>query len=751
MIYKITFSETIFTFSHFLLIIPYKVISKFYPYYDKGINYLFFNLINEQLSWISINHIILFVSNVYTNCMNIFLCLEMILTLKNPVSHAKKRTKLYTIISLLFCLCDSIVLYHYSDKLNDNKLSPLEYYVNYINNYNLLLVNTALYACFCIFGLLSIAYLLYRFCYGKFIISKIKHYFVVRHFFYVFINILLYLPLNLFVFYSKFYQNQFSDLKDLLILISLFCHSSLSVTLFFVKISETSVWKCLKETQQAHKKEEEDETLEVTNNSTMIQNTMKAFKKKDTLNFFDNDQPLAAMISRWMNVEFMCCILYGLTSIFEKIQIKKKKKAERNERKQQSIISRKFTDISDASANYYIESTDEGKRYMVVDKDFTKTIKHNIQYQNIGDNEVDLSDFKVKVKTQNSYHKKSILKQKERGGGSSNSVNDYDNEESIQTLLTSYQDSFTNQLEKYDSVIIDYCPRIFRILHKKDNNIDEEIAKSLSPLFNIEGLKQMKKTQGKSGSFFFFSYDNKFLIKTITNDELNTLKDSFLRNYYEHITKHPDSLLARIYGVYTVIIHGISQINIVLMQNLNPLGNNYEYLYRIFDLKGSLFERKTKNIQEVNKDQALKDLDFLYLKKIDRTLIDFSRDAISQIIESLLQNDLILLTDNNLMDYSILLYIFKVPEKDYSKLFKPLEDKPNQHRVYLSKNKKYLYLIGIIDYLQEFNTRKFLENKYKKMLYGKEVANISAVNPTIYSHRMFEFAKNHIFVRGEGI
>ena len=45
--------------------------------------------------------------------------------------------------------------------------------------------------------------------------------------------------------------------------------------------------------------------------------------------------------------------------------------------------------------------------------------------------------------------------------------------------------------------------------------------------------------------------------------------------------------------------------------------------------------------------------------------------------------------------------------------------------------------------------KKAIENKYKTMLYGKEVMNISAVAPTIYSNRMLEFAKEHIFVRGE--
>ena len=141
-------------------------------------------------------------------------------------------------------------------------------------------------------------------------------------FLYVFINIVIYLPFNLFVVYSKFYQDQFISFKNILIIISMFCNSSLSLILFFVKISETSICICLKETQLAHQKEEieEDETVEITKDSTIN----KTFQKRDTLNFFENDQPLAAMISRWMNVEFMCCILYGLTSIFEKIQKKKK-------------------------------------------------------------------------------------------------------------------------------------------------------------------------------------------------------------------------------------------------------------------------------------------------------------------------------------------------------------------------------------------------------------------------------------------
>ena len=319
--------------------------------------------------------------------------------------------------------------------------------------------------------------------------------------------------------------------------------------------------------------------------------------------------------------------------------------------------------------------------------------------------------------------------------------------------FTSYQESFTNQLRKIDAEIKDYCPRIFRILHKADNNIDEIIANSLTPFHNIDGLKEMKKSQGKSGSFFFFTNNNKFLIKTITNKELDTLLNGFMENYYIHIINNPDSLLARLYGIYTITIRGISQVNIVLMQNINSLGNNHKSLYRVFDLKGSLVERKTKNIQNTDKSRALKDLDFLYLRKIDKQFINFTKDAILHIVYELLQKDLIMLTDNNLMDYSILFFVFIIPdqknEEEYKEVMDLFCDKLNEQRLYISRNSKYLYLIGIIDYLQEFNLKKFLENKYKTMLYGKEVMNISAVAPTIYSNRMLEFAKEHIFVRGE--
>ena len=67
-------------------------------------------------------------------------------------------------------------------------------------------------------------------------------------------------------------------------------------------------------------------------------------------------------------------------------------------------------------------------------------------------------------------------------------------------------------------------------------------------------MERIKESEGKSGSFFFFSHDQKFLIKTLTSSELNTFLGDFVVNYYEHMVNSPETLLAKIYGVFTVVI-----------------------------------------------------------------------------------------------------------------------------------------------------------------------------------------------------
>lgn len=105
------------------------------------------------------------------------------------------------------------------------------------------------------------------------------------------------------------------------------------------------------------------------------------------------------------------------------------------------------------------------------------------------------------------------------------------------------------------------------------------------------------------------------------------------------------------------------------------------------------------------------------------------------------------------MDYSLLLIIVHFNPKDpnYDKIIELFGDKRCCRRIFKSENQKYIYIMGIIDYLQKFNVAKFLENKYKSVLYGDEIRYVSAVDPTIYSQRMFDFSKDFIFVNGENL
>lgn len=49
------------------------------------------------------------------------------------------------------------------------------------------------------------------------------------------------------------------------------------------------------------------------------------------------------------------------------------------------------------------------------------------------------------------------------------------------------------------------------------------------------------------------------------------------------------------------------------------------------------------------------------------------------------------------------------------------------------------YFIGIIDILQEYNTKKKLEHVYKAQILRKDPTKISAVNPVVYGDRFLDF------------
>lgn len=68
--------------------------------------------------------------------------------------------------------------------------------------------------------------------------------------------------------------------------------------------------------------------------------------------------------------------------------------------------------------------------------------------------------------------------------------------------------------------ISEYSPSLFEVVREMDNVASKDILGSLDAAKNRQQVFKAKESAGKSGSFFFFSYDRRFLIKTMNNSEL---------------------------------------------------------------------------------------------------------------------------------------------------------------------------------------------------------------------------------------
>jgi hypothetical protein len=120
-------------------------------------------------------------------------------------------------------------------------------------------------------------------------------------------------------------------------------------------------------------------------------------------------------------------------------------------------------------------------------------------------------------------------------------------------------------------------------------------------------MKNFKEGVGKSSSFFFFTDNKRFVIKTLKTEEKDLLiKKGILYSYASHLNSNPKSLLARFYGVYSIRIKHMEEISVVIMGNL--MGDELPNIKRIYDIKGSTLGRVSS---EGGPLQVLKDNNFL--------------------------------------------------------------------------------------------------------------------------------------------
>ncbi|MCO5563148.1 hypothetical protein L7F22_016785 [Adiantum nelumboides] len=184
----------------------------------------------------------------------------------------------------------------------------------------------------------------------------------------------------------------------------------------------------------------------------------------------------------------------------------------------------------------------------------------------------------------------------------------------------------------------DYCPRVFRKIRSIFQISEVDYLLSLS---ENEGLRELC-SPGKSGSAFFLSNDARYMIKTLRTFEVEVLLKMLL-SYYDHLCKNAETSIVKFFGLHQVIPDGGKKIQVVTMGNIFCTELR---IHRMFDLKGSLQGRSSKNI-ELDETTILKDqdLDFNFLLEPSWRLAFFEQ----------LRKDCQFLESQNIMDYSLLL------------------------------------------------------------------------------------------------
>ncbi|KAL5032172.1 hypothetical protein BDV3_000763 [Batrachochytrium dendrobatidis] len=344
---------------------------------------------------------------------------------------------------------------------------------------------------------------------------------------------------------------------------------------------------------------------------------------------------------------------------------------------------------------------------------------------------------------------------------------------------------------KYDFKFKDYAPWVFRRVRDSFHVDPAEYLLSLTGKYVLSELG----SPGKSGSFFYYSQDYRFIIKTIHHSEHKFIL-KILEYYYNHIRSNPHTLLSRIFGLHRVKLPGNRKIHFVVMGNVFPPNKD---IHEVYDLKGSIVGRSISEEEACKNPRAvMKDLNWLDRSRKMLLGTEKRRLLIEQI-----ERDCAFLVVQKIMDYSLLVGLHDVVKGNRDNIrdltlsvFEPnpetlsrrataanrmskaqvirkamvesdimqlgpssskLPDNAPPERRYCifyqdeggfratdetNMPLKEIYYIGIIDIFTKYSATKKVEHFFKS--FGNDSTKISAVNPMLYGKRFIEFMRNAI-------
>ncbi|KAM3873318.1 phosphatidylinositol 4-phosphate 5-kinase type-1 alpha [Diretmus argenteus] len=284
---------------------------------------------------------------------------------------------------------------------------------------------------------------------------------------------------------------------------------------------------------------------------------------------------------------------------------------------------------------------------------------------------------------------------------------------------------------------------------------------------------------GASGSVFYVSSDDEFIIKTVQHKEAEFLQ-KLLPGYFMNLNQNKRTLLPKFYGLYCVQAGG-KNIRICVMNNLLP---RIIPMHLKYDLKGSTYKRRASAKEREKAVPTHKDLDFIQ-DLPDGLLLEADHyNALSKTI----QRDCLLLQSFKIMDYSLLVGIHNLDQASRERerggghsgdsggsegAVTPDHRRPQaQKSLYCTamesiqgeargkgamesedhmggiparnaKGERMLVYIGIIDILQSYRFIKKLEHSWKALVHDGDT--VSVHRPGFYAERFQQFMCNTAF------
>ncbi|KRY35256.1 Phosphatidylinositol 4-phosphate 5-kinase type-1 alpha [Trichinella spiralis] len=325
-----------------------------------------------------------------------------------------------------------------------------------------------------------------------------------------------------------------------------------------------------------------------------------------------------------------------------------------------------------------------------------------------------------------------------------------------------------------------YAPIAFRYFRELFNIKPEDFMASLCGV----PLRELSNP-GASGSIFYISSDDKFIVKTVQHREAEFLQ-KLLPGYYMNLNQNPKTLLPKFFGFYCFQSLG-KNVRLVVMNNLLP---STIKLHLKYDLKGSTYKRRASRYERTKLTPTLKDLDFL--DSASPISLDVNTyDALMKTIS----RDCLVLKSFKIMDYSLLMGIHNIDQslrdkgvdvpssqvesntdesQSYSnKFIEPRERRVVRQKTVFStwesiqadtvpvdlgdeypaggifglnaKGDRVLIFLGIIDILQNYRLFKKIEHSWKSLMHDGD--SISVHHPNFYANRFKDFMANNVFKR----